>query len=265
MTGEGLVWSPDGERLAFTTFVEPSRARIEMVAADGSAHTRIAQFVVPFSSTLGPSWSPDGRRVAYSRGFGTGPPRVAPGNPSNGPAVIPGRLNIVVAGASRRTERRLTRSRRSEFDPLWSPRGSEILFGRRIGRERAGLFVAAPGRPERRLAADLVVAPAAWSPDGRTVAFLRVPFFGDRRYHLFVVDVNTRRMRKLADRVATVRPSWSPDGRRIAFAGLDGIRTVSPEGGSSELLVHVREHVGEIAWSPDGVSLAFTVSRIPDD
>jgi dipeptidyl aminopeptidase/acylaminoacyl peptidase len=61
----GLVWSPDGSRLAFgmgyTTY------RIYVVGADGSGLTLIA-----FGAD--PQWSPDGSRISFDKVYGLSPP-----------------------------------------------------------------------------------------------------------------------------------------------------------------------------------------------
>ena len=59
-------------------------------------------------------------------------------------------------------------------------------------------------------------------------------------------------------------PSFSPDGRTIAYVtnlgGLPQVWTVDAAGGYPQLVTALDDPVGFVEWSPDGVSLAFTVA-----
>ena len=68
-------WSPDGERLAFVTYVDGdhwanrwdfSGHELRTVNADGSDSKRLTETV------SGPSWSPDGTRIAFAKPDGIG-------------------------------------------------------------------------------------------------------------------------------------------------------------------------------------------------
>ncbi len=101
-----------------------------------------------------------------------------------------------------------------------------------------------------------------------------------RRYesHLFVVDLDRRaRPRRLTDgRVRDTWPRVSPDGANVAFLRSDPddedaptrICVVAISGGKPRTLAPVGATpgytgVGELAWSPDGGSLAFTADVDP--
>jgi Tol biopolymer transport system component len=59
---QDLVWSPDGQRLAFSGPDRADRSGIWIIGVDGSGFTK----VVTYGSN--PAWSPDGTRIAYSDG-----------------------------------------------------------------------------------------------------------------------------------------------------------------------------------------------------
>jgi dipeptidyl aminopeptidase/acylaminoacyl peptidase len=58
-------------------------------------------------------------------------------------------------------------------------------------------------------------------------------------------------------------PQWSPDGKRIAFLSnrdgdRDNVFVIDAKGGEAKQLTNVDDIVTEIAWRPDGKSIAFS-------
>ncbi len=106
---------------------------------------------------------------------------------------------------------------------------------------------------------------AAWSPDGKQLAFARSHATDGG---IFVIAATGGAERKIADaafaRQSLAQPAWSPDGRTLAFASIDGsgsqgLRVLSLPGGESSPLARAPPcwHAGAPAWSPDGSRLAF--------
>jgi hypothetical protein len=59
-------------------------------------------------------------------------------------------------------------------------------------------------------------------------------------------------------------PAWSPQGDRLALAAEDGLRVVNADGSHLETALapaHRQTYFGSPAWSPDGGSIAYVVSR----
>lgn len=131
---------------------------------------------------------------------------------------------------------------------------------------------------------------AAWSPDGRQLAFLSTRESGQTQ--LWVAPAAggvARKMTSLTGYLAD--PAWSPDGREIALlfaenapGGGGPLEAVPAQTGVIESQVYnqriavvdrasgsVRQvtpkelHVYEYDWSPDGRAFAFTAARGPGD
>ena len=134
------------------------------------------------------------------------------------------------------------------------------------------------------------VAAFAWAPDGRSLAFTssdpRTDALKDRekKYaefdvidadhrmsHLYVVDVETKKIRRLTSGAFTVgRFDWSPNSREIAFdhrinsdpanGGSADISVVTVADGAVRKLVTQEGPDSNPLWSPDGSTIAFESS-----
>jgi len=99
----------------------------------------------------------------------------------------------------------------------------------------------------------------AWSPDGRSLAFVHWGGGGIGSV-IWVVDLYRREVRPLFQ---GRDPAWSPDGTRIAFAGsvsTDGIFVVSPDGSGLTRLMDARSGCCQPyrpSWSPDGLRITY--------
>jgi dipeptidyl aminopeptidase/acylaminoacyl peptidase len=113
-----------------------------------------------------------------------------------------------------------------------------------------------------------------WSPDGRSIVFVRDG-------SIVVVDVNGRREVVLAEHPAgNTAPRWSPDGRSIAFisrrrgwaqvwvvdapVARRGRPPLDPRPPQPRPLTPAGIDVEEAVWSPDGTRLAVSGQRTPD-
>ncbi len=140
---------------------------------------------------------------------------------------------------------------------------------------------------------EAVDASPAWSPDGRTIAFLSTRTGKPQLYTLRVDGGEARALTHLGQGVGG-GPAWSPDGRSIAFTAgpqelvdyskpyrvtrhiyrfngigplenaLQDLYVLSLDGGEPRRLVHNGCMIGSPAWSPDGKELLYTVSMFPD-
>ena len=151
----------------------------------------------------------------------------------------------------------------------WSPDGQKLALG-----EGAILVIDTDGSGQERLTSPVYNGAdlrPAWSPDGRTIAFIRYQP-SDESEELWVMNADGSGQRRLARNAWHETPAWSPDGRRIAFVGRRGHKSGSYHSGSSELDVMNADGSGRRrltrntvrdsnpVWSPDGRRIAFESS-----
>jgi TolB protein len=189
-----------------------------------------------------PAWSPNGRLIAFA-------------SRRDGPS------HIFVMRADGTHVRQLTHGKSDDDGPVWAPDQRRIAFS----RDRGLFIVESDGfGPARRLARDVgEAANAAWSPDGKLIAYdYRRPGFGTREIGVIGVDGRHARLVTRLRAVSTL-PSWSPDGRRIAFqSNLHGghFEIYSIGRGGRGLRRETRSAIDTIdpAWSPYGKEIAFS-------
>jgi Tol biopolymer transport system component len=149
---------------------------------------------------------------------------------------------------------RLTHSPGYEFDPSWSPDGTQIAFRSERSGEPKIWVMNADGTGQRRLTAGLS---PAWSPDGSLIAFAG-------RAGLSVIRSDGTGLRVLPHTEGGEYPSWSPDGSRIAFnSNLTGdhVMSIAQADGSKVVDLSRAGEGWQMDWSPDGRSILFTSHR----
>src|SRR5215831_9155843 len=287
-------WSPDGSRLAFLSERTPKdKLQLYVMPADGGEPTKLTALDNGVSSA---AWSPDGSRVAFVSPVGgqrepdseeekrkSRPARVITSVKYrfNGEGFIYDRgPHVFVVSTDGAAPVQLTDGDFIDADPTWSPDGDSIVFASARHAERddddaSDLWrVAAKGGTPQRLTATVgpVMLPA-FSPDGRSIAYLARPgknAYG-RNVRLYVVPSDGGEAVCLTgalDRscgALHVRPSWSVDGRSIVVAAEDrgdvGLWRVTTVGGEppARIVVGMRALNGFSA-SADGRVLAFAAS-----
>jgi Tol biopolymer transport system component len=163
--------------------------------------------------------------------------------------------------------------------PDWSPDGRKLVFTTRGGEhEPVFEYSLASGRSRQLFRCEgscLGDDEPAYSPDGRTVAFVRAfgPFTeaGPADCSLWLGDVATGTVRRLTDNSSCDReimPRWSPDGSRLTYyreqfdpttfeVTATAVFVLRIATGQETRITAWADAFGEPDWSPDGRSIVM--------
>jgi dipeptidyl aminopeptidase/acylaminoacyl peptidase len=193
-----------------------------------SASGQLAQLT--FTGGESPVPSPDGRVVAFTR-----------------------RGDLWLMSADGGRQRLLAHE---AVAAAWSPDSRWVAYTSGTASNVAGIrLIKADGTSGRMLVHGSVSTPV-WSPNGRSLAFIRATAVQPQPPTYQVVILRNGRQRIVATASGNGAPSWSADGRWLAYDGCTqrcGVGIVHPDG-SGRRFVAVG---GGAIWSPRGRQLAY--------
>jgi Tol biopolymer transport system component len=223
-----------------------------------------------------PHWSHDGKRIVYSywvSNFKAGEEEADNGWLGSGTAWMPmegGEATKIPV----QTDRKMLNT--GFGGPVVSPDGKTLVFAGKAGeQEIMTMYIwtlpIEGGKPTQLTHAPEPLADGypCWSPDGKSIAFVRCPDCRSNSTKSFRADIFTvpaaggepRQVTSESDTAAFIDVVWSPDGKLLAYFDNDGptLRVIPAEGGESRIVARLQRlgmYQG-LAWSPDSRRIAF--------
>lgn len=204
-------WSPDGQRLAFTSHRD-GQSDIWLMLADGSELRNLTQHR---GWDYWPDWSPDGRQIVFV-------------------SERDGDAELFIQAVDSPSARQLTQNTDQDRLPAWSPDGSTIAFASvREGVEGIYLIDADSGSEEALTRWPLRGTAPAWSPDGQQLAF--VGWEESAQPGLYLFDLERQAASRIYDGPTWLGSlAWTPGGDWLVFTAWEGgshdLFAASPDG-----------------------------------
>jgi Tol biopolymer transport system component len=259
---DGPVWSPDGNRIAFTSLDADGNSKIYRINANGTALSLLYIRESSPAKQLDPKWSPDGTKIAFTH-ESQGKQEIYVMDATTGYTLADYSFDVPFPRPKKDTS------------PVWSPDGTKIAYLRDVGNfsldnEIFVIDINTQVRQQVTSGGNSIIY-LSWSPNSNRLAFTRGGTGKYSRVHIINAD-GTGLISPTPD-LSSIdgRPSWSPDGTRIAFEQvqldnsiyLGSNISVSPANIIAPLPVFLVPGT-EIpffgsapSWSPDGSKLTF--------
>ncbi|MFH1228296.1 MAG: hypothetical protein V1701_10405 [Planctomycetota bacterium] len=233
------AWSPDGKKIAFVSGAL-SKGDIYVMGADGSNPQNLTKNK---SDDYGPVWSPDGKKIAFVS--------QSPVALEDGSIDYYDPAEIYVMNADGSGLKRLTERDAQDYDPVWSPDSTKLLF------------TSKPLESKDR--------ETNTSIKGNILGGVRVeekkgkPIFKFGKPDIFIINIDGSNLQNLTNNPDKDEyPDWSADGSSIVFISCregdpDAVYIMAANGSNPKSLA-VSEDGREFScarWSPDNKKIAY--------
>jgi TolB protein len=191
--------SPDGTKLAFTTFAMGNPG-IFVISLETGRKLLFYNQKVSLNET--PNFSPDGKKILYASSAN-------------------GYVNIFESDLDGSHLQRISSTRKIEVEPKVNPKtGSDIVFvSGRSGPQQIWRMSRDGTNAEMLTAGEGDASNPAWHPNGQIIAFSWTRGFEPGNFNIFLMDVASKRFDQLTHGAGrNENPNWGPDGRHLVFS-----------------------------------------------
>ncbi len=197
------VVSPDGSRLAFTTYLH---GRPEIFVHSLVSGRRLPFYNQNASMNAASDFTPDSQHLLfYSTASG-------------------GVSQIYECDLDGGNLRRITATRSIEVEPKLNPKGSSYVFVSGRGGFPQLYLMNTDGLDASRLTTgEGEAVNPSWNPDGIHIAFAWTRGFEPGNYNIFIMDAGTREFQQLTHGAGrNENPNWAPDGVHLVYSSRQG-------------------------------------------
>lgn len=192
------TWSPDGKKIAFSSYRGGTNSQIYVMDADGSN----VEALTTRGSNFSPTWSAYGSQIAFTDGH-----------------------QLFTMNSDGSNVNMITLYDTGLYGLSWSPDGTKIAFTSDIPGKGAAIFtIDTSDWKTSQLTDGTRDSQPSWSPDSKQIAFI-----SDRLdpcdptktvcySSIFIMDADgTNPHVVVTDNYTNILPVWSPDGAHISF------------------------------------------------
>jgi Tol biopolymer transport system component len=237
-------WSPDGDKILFSSNRDGGNSEVYLMNADGSEQTNL-------SSSAGfdgrARWSPDGKTIVFNSD------RDGAENlyllSINVRKFVPLPIADVTAAVS----------------PAWSPDGQWLAYLGLNHINKGDIWlIKADGSQRLQLTnnAKFEDGSISWSPDGRKLAYHSRR---NHQYNVFVYDIDLQQEFQITYlSTSDVEPKWSNDGKHLLFLSTRGqfgrtqLCLMKEDGSQQRCLTDDRHQIADAIWLNDGQGILHT-------
>ena len=254
--GHQPAWLPNGEKIGFHY-----RNDVWVIDINGTNRVNLTKGKNNHPKQC-PTWSPNGRKIAY--------------------AEYDGQVwDIFLMDSDGTNPRNISRDKRQNWKPSWSPYGNRISFETWMNpwgalRTESDIFVMnTNGANLINLTKNSLAdnSSPSWSPDGKKIAYRASPkpLLWLPPYNIYLINAdgtNPIILTKQERWAYEWSPAWSPDSRKLAFVKytLDGYKdifTINADGSGLQNITQTdKEYEGNPVWSPAPLAVSSTGRRV---
>jgi Tol biopolymer transport system component len=249
-------WSPDGNKIAFLSsgssdsdilnkYPMPYHLPLHEVDVASGKEKRLLDF--PVNSFR---WSPDGKQMFFISAYED-----------------PGRVKYAIYILNRQTgeQRRITDFGKG-CSAAWSPDGAQLAFS--LGDDQISdvYAVSLDGQSKRCLTdSKSLNSGPAWSPDGKTIAYVTMNPPGSKTTDAGIYLVNPDGAnRKRISNIMAYGVLWSPDGKLLLAQRDGGASLMDAEGNKTKNIASEAGDPREMVFTPDMKKIVFRSSQEGD-